>query len=113
MEPLKTKPLSEIGERQLVDFIRKRFNVVDDDVYVDLALGLMLKGDGFRLDYTAGGADLYDMGWKAVTATVSDVLSKGGKPLYALISFGLPKDLTQGRPKTFFLALKTRASTTT
>jgi len=28
----------------------------------------MLKGDGFRLDYTAGGADLYDMGWKAVTA---------------------------------------------
>jgi len=38
MEPLKTKPLGEIGERQLVDFIRKRFNVVDDDVYVDLAL---------------------------------------------------------------------------
>jgi Thiamine monophosphate kinase len=106
MEPLKTKPLSEIGERQLVDFIRKRFNVVDDDVYVDLALGLMLKGDGFRLDYTAGGADLYDMGWKAVTSTVSDVLSKGGKPLYALISFGLPKDLTQREAESLLVGIE-------
>jgi thiamine-monophosphate kinase len=86
--------LSDIGEREFVKSVREKLGIVDDDVYVDPELGLMLKVDGFRLDFTAGGADLYDMGWKAAISSVSDVISRGGLPLEALVSVGLPKGLT-------------------
>ena len=85
--------LKDLGERAIVRDFLTLFEIPDDDVYVDSSKGLMLKVDGFRLDYTAGDADLYDMGWKAVTSVISDLISRGGRPIELLLSVGVPKDL--------------------
>ncbi len=84
--------LKDLGEKVIVEQLISVFGIQDDDIYYDNKLNLLLKVDGFRLDYNAGEADLYDMGWKAVTSTISDLISRGGRPLELLVSFGIPKE---------------------
>ena len=65
------------------------FNSIRDDVYTEK--GLIYKIDGFQLSYTFSFMDLYDLGWKAVISTVSDIISKGGIPSLFFSSIGIPK----------------------
>ena len=58
-----------------------------DDVYSDGKL--IYKIDGFQLSYTFPFMSGYDLGWKAVTSTVSDIITKGGKPYLFLASLGI------------------------
>lgn len=65
------------------------FNSIKDDVYTEK--NLIYKIDGFQLSYTFPFMDLYDLGWKAVISTVSDIISKGGIPSLFFSSIGIPK----------------------
>ncbi|BCU70552.1 thiamine-monophosphate kinase [Stygiolobus caldivivus] len=60
-----------------------------DDVYIDGKS--IYKIDGFQLSYSFPFMRSYDLGWKAVTSTVSDIIAKGGIPDIFLASIGIPK----------------------
>jgi len=65
----------------------------DDAAVVAAAAGrLVLATDavvaGVHADLSLTGLD--DLGWKALTATVSDVAAVGGRPCYALVDFCVP-----------------------
>ena len=75
----------------IIKNIISKYSYVNDDVYVDKE-GFMYKIDGFQLGYTFDFMDYYDLGWKAVTAAVSDVFSRGGEPKVALASIGIEKE---------------------
>jgi thiamine-monophosphate kinase len=97
--------LSPPGEDELVDMMRKLLGgeapgVVlgpgDDAALVDLGVHLgiltadmLVEGVHFRRDGTAP----HDLGYKALTVSVSDVAAMGGSPRYALVSLGIPKDV--------------------
>jgi len=56
---------------------------------------IILKIDGFASHDSKYPWNTWrDFGWKAVTACVSDILSKGGKPFAYLISLGMPGDMS-------------------
>jgi len=84
--------LKDIGEHEFI----KRYikNYVDikllDDVFIHEKRGY--KVDGFKLSYTFPFMSLYDIGWKAISASTSDIIAKGVKPEFYLISLGLPPD---------------------
>lgn len=78
-------------EHQIIKNIISKYSYVDDDVYVDKE-GLMYKIDGFQLGYIFDFMDYYDIGWKAVTAAVSDIYSRGGVPKNVLASIGLERN---------------------
>ena len=42
--------------------------------------------------FTRSTTPWYDVGWKVMTANVSDIAAMGGTPLYALVTLGLPPD---------------------
>jgi thiamine-monophosphate kinase len=81
--------LSEIGEMEFINTVVKKILGVSklDDVYhLD---GTVYKLDGFPLSFKMDGMDTYDLGWKAVTAGISDVMGKGSIPLQVMVSVGL------------------------
>ena len=45
----------------------------------------------FNLKYTS----LFNVGYRSMTANISDIYAMGGKPILALISIGVPKNFTQ------------------
>jgi len=70
--------LSEIGEMEFINTVVKKILGVSklDDVYhLD---GTVYKLDGFPLSFKMDGMDTYDLGWKAVTAGISDVMGRAG-----------------------------------
>ncbi len=88
--------LEEFGEHEFVQKIVIKYldeKKLTDVVYLD---DLGLKIDGFRLSYTFNFMSYYDLGWKAITATVSDLVTGGIIPKYFMVSLGLKKqtDLT-------------------
>jgi thiamine-monophosphate kinase len=97
--------VNQLGEFGLIDKLNKILPINDKDVVVgygdDCAC---VKVDDtlllFTIDIQIEGShfiknkiDPKDLGWKLSTSNVSDVVSCGGKPRWALLSLGLPKDL--------------------
>ncbi len=87
--------VSDLGEFGLIEHLKAKFSLAevgDDTACVKLADGEMLltcdtllEGRHFLPFYP-----LSAVGWKAVSATVSDIIANGGKPLYLLVSLLLP-----------------------
>ncbi len=106
--------LYEIGEKKLIEeiisILPMSMGVLKEDDVADLKfneLYLALKIDGFsaslaKLPWTTWG----DLGWKAVTATTSDIIVKGAKPLGYLISIGVPKNFNYNDFRTFISGIK-------
>jgi len=87
--------VSDLGEFGLIEHLKAKFSLAevgDDTACVKLADGKMLltcdtllEGRHFLPFYP-----LSAVGWKAVSATVSDIIANGGKPIYLLVSLLLP-----------------------
>ena len=48
----------------------------------------------------------YQLGWKAVAVNLSDIAAMGGKPLYCLISLGIPVEMNVAVIKDFYKGMK-------
>jgi thiamine-monophosphate kinase len=97
--------INKIGEFGLIDIIRKKVKNKDKNVKVDIGddcavikignklclftTDTLVEGNHFSLDYFKPE----QIGKKAIEVNVSDIISMGGKPKYALVSLGLRKDL--------------------
>lgn len=97
--------LKTIGEFGLIDFIKKGLKVSsrvlqgigDDAAVVEISKDkmLLLTTDMLLEDahFTRGTAAV-KIGHKALACNISDIAAMGGKPLYALVSLGLPTSLS-------------------
>ena len=92
--------LKDIGEKEALMRIR---NIVGRSRYLDFpddAISirfnekfLVINIDGFSFKYSKYyWMDLYDLGWKAVAASISDIVAKGGKPIVTASSIGFRKN---------------------
>lgn len=99
-----------MSEFQLISQIKKilKSNIIGDDT-APIKIGnkmlvvtndILLEGQHF-LDYFPSG----DLGWKAISVNVSDIVTSGGKPKYALVSLLLPKNETD-LVKTIYQSIK-------
>ncbi|WP_333784429.1 thiamine-phosphate kinase [Thermocrinis sp.] len=87
--------VSDLGEFGLIEHLKAKFSLAevgDDTACVELAdlkilltCDTLLEGRHFLPFYP-----ISTVGWKAVSATVSDIIANGGKPLYLLVSLLLP-----------------------
>ena len=93
--------LSELGERKIVEIIKnlvRKANIIadfDEDAAI-FELGgekIVLTTDMGSMSTHFTTSDPIKIGKKIVTSNVTDILSKGGFPLYMLTSFGFPADL--------------------
>lgn len=94
--------ISKLGERRIVDYILQRIEAPpgsslqkgDDAAAPVLSGNILTCVDMFvsKTDMPAS-MSMRQAGKKAVTMTVSDLVSKGGRPLFYLVSLGLPLEL--------------------
>jgi thiamine-monophosphate kinase len=110
--------LSQIGEETLLESIRKTFshcsrNIVHgigDDAavlrqsskYLFVSTDMMVEGIHFNLRFITP----YQLGFKLVTVTVSDMYAMGCTPQYLLLNIGLHKDTTKYFINTFFAGIQ-------
>jgi thiamine-monophosphate kinase len=85
--------LKELGEKEFIDkyikpYLKKEF-LLDVQKIDDLGI----KIDGFPLKYLLPFMDYFDIGWKAVISTLSDLFSMGVEPSFGEISLGLNPNL--------------------
>jgi len=52
------------------------------------------------------GLSFYDIGWRAIISSISDVIVKGGKPLGCLISLGVPNLVETEELREFYTGIK-------
>lgn len=99
--------LKKIGEKGLIDYFKKGlqldksvFRGIGDDTaviksgfnkYLLVTSDMLIEGTHFRKTDLPGF-----IGRKAISVSVSDIVSMGGKPFYATISLGLPLGLNPG-----------------
>jgi thiamine-monophosphate kinase len=99
--------LKEIGEFGLIDRIKKivetpskdlilgidddtaAFRISNDQILL-LSTDVLIEGVHFDLNYFS----FYQLGWRGMAANLSDIAAMGGWPLYAIVSLGLPQNLT-------------------
>jgi len=58
----------------------------------------LVEGTHFDLGYV----NWNDLGWKAMAVNISDVAAMGGKPLYAVVTLGLPADVDVANVDQFY-----------
>lgn len=63
---------------------------------------LLIEGRHFRRDWMTA----YEIGFKAMRVNLSDIAAMGGRPLYALVSAGLPKSLALAFAADLFRGLR-------
>ena len=51
-------------------------------------------------------ATAFEIGWKAMAVNISDIAAMGGRPTAAVVSAGLPKDLTVGAVRGIYRGLE-------
>jgi len=96
--------LRKIGEFGLIDLIRKKvytkdkrvvLNIGDDAAVLKCSPGklLIFTTDTLmeRVHFDLRYFSFKDIGWKSMTANLSDIAAMGGIPLAGLVSLGLPK----------------------
>lgn len=98
--------INQIGEFGLLDLIKKRIfskdkrvivNIGDDAAVIEsspdrlmiFTTDTLVEKIHFDLSYFT----FEEMGWKAMTANLSDIAAMGGLPKYALVTVGLPKNM--------------------
>ncbi|MEM0457546.1 MAG: thiamine-phosphate kinase [Sulfolobales archaeon] len=97
--------LGDIGEKGFIKNIIESFKKIwvwgplepgDDAVAIPYVGGyLILKIDGFSAYNSKYPWNTWrDFGWKAATACVSDIVSKGGRPSAYMVSLGLKPDMS-------------------
>lgn len=97
--------LRDVGEFGLIDRISRIVLSTDPDILVSIGDDTACVKVGDRnwlltvdtqvedVHFIKSKIDPVDLGWKLSTSNVSDVVSCGGKPRFALVSASLPKDL--------------------
>ncbi|MCG3107849.1 Thiamine-monophosphate kinase [Metallosphaera sp. J1] len=97
--------LRELGEHKFIETVISKY--VDSDVNLDVYRqgNIVLKIDGFPIKYTMPFMDLYDLGWKAVVATMSDLISYGAIPSVVLSSFGLSPEIESGEAEKMIMGM--------
>jgi len=96
--------LKDVGEFGLIDLIRRRVFASDRRVVVNIgddAAVIRSSPNRFsvfttdtlveRIHFDLGYFTFEEVGWKAMTANLSDVAAMGGLPKFALVTVGLPK----------------------
>jgi len=100
-----SKTLSQLGEFKFIDLVQKqigRHKSVIQGIGDDTAV-LPLSGDKYQLMTTdmlikdvhfTGKDSPFDIGYKSIACSLSDIAAMGGTPQYAVISIGLPKHVS-------------------
>ena len=90
---LRAKMVYEARDKQAISWQKLVIGIGDDAAawYCDAPVGLattdsLLQGVHFTLEI----ATWYELGWKTLAISLSDIAAMGGVPRYALISLGLP-----------------------
>jgi thiamine-monophosphate kinase len=110
--------LSQIGELYLLERIRKNFSkksknilvgIGDDAAVISpitkntlLTTDMMVEGIHFDPSFITP----YQLGFKLISANVSDIYAMGGKPLYVLLNIALKKDTTLEFVDNFFEGIR-------
>jgi thiamine-monophosphate kinase len=87
--------VSQLGEFGLIEHLKSRFSleeVGDDTACVKVGENLLLLTCDTLLEgrHFLGSYPMSAVGWKGVSACVSDIIANGGKPLYLLVTLLLP-----------------------
>jgi thiamine-monophosphate kinase len=102
---MKSRTIAELGEDKIRDLIAGRLGKDPDEIlgYGDDAVAFRFWGGRILVVHTdalVGSTDIpsgmppYYVGWKAVVMNVSDIVSKGARPLSLLFSWSLPRDFS-------------------
>jgi thiamine-monophosphate kinase len=107
-----------LGELELIRGIRQRtrtgqgvlVGIGDDCAVLEppnrgllATTDLLIEDIHFRRRYATAG----DIGWKALAVNLSDIAAMGGRPLWALVSLGLPDGVTGKDIEAFYAAMTT------
>lgn len=116
--------INQLGEFGLIDRIQRALPAPGDDVLVGIGDDVaVLRGDAERVwlatcDAQMEGAHFLrdaiaprDLGRKALAINLSDIAAMGGTPRFALVSLGLPNDLTVEFVDGLYAGLRAEAET--
>ena len=98
------KTLDQVGEFKLIDSISKLCKIkksvirgIGDDTavvkgdkgqYLLYTTDMLIEDVHFKRKYSP-----FDIGHKSLASSISDIAAMGGMPEYALVSFGVPRDV--------------------
>jgi len=118
-EEKKKMKVSDIGEFGLIERIRKSTRARDKNIiigigddaaaikapghkYILLTTDTLVEGVHFDLKYF----NFFELGWKLMAVNLSDIAAMGGKPEYALVTLGLPKNTKVSDIDSFYSGIK-------
>ncbi len=88
--------LSEIGEREIVESLLKRFSIpFDDCAFIEINEHyLVLTTDiVYEKTHFPKNSRPYDMGWYSIAVNLSDIASKGAEPVGVLAGLAMPREM--------------------